>query len=296
MIVPMGSRLVLATLLLVACDARLHTGGGATTDATTADSPFRSNADAPAIDAPAMLGPWGTPQLIPGASDPALAEDDGTPNQALTELYFGVVNGATNKDLFWMQRATATDPWGPKTLLYQSANNDESPRLSLDELTLYFGRNGDIYQMTRTAVGQPWGTATIVPGVNVVGNTVYEKWLAVCQGGYYIVSRDADLYEGTLPNPPTKITSLSTGGSEISTWLSTDCKTVMFARTPTGGQSDIYISTRTATTDPWPAATALPDFNTATSNEEDPWMSNDMRSFVFASNAAGTKDLYLSTR
>ena len=197
----MGSRLVLASLLLVACDARLHVGG-ATTDATSADSPFRANDDAPAIDAPAMLGPWGTPALIPGASDPALAEDDGTPNQALTELYFGVVNANTNKDLYWMQRATATDPWGPKTLLYQSANNDESPRLSLDELTLYFGRNGDIYQMTRAAVGQPWGTASIVPGVNVVGNNTYEKWLAVCQGGYYIVSRDADLYEGTLPNPP----------------------------------------------------------------------------------------------
>jgi Tol biopolymer transport system component len=135
-----------------------------------------------------------------------------------------------------------------------------------------------------------------VPGVNIIGNATYEKWFAVCQGGYYIESRDSDLYEGTLPNAPAKIASLSTAGSEISTWLSPDCKTVMFARTPAAGQTDIYIATRAATTDPWPAATALPDFNTATFNEEDPWMSNDMRAFVFASNASGSKDLYISTR
>lgn len=291
----MSGRLALVAVL-AACSAKLHQGGGDTPDATVADGQNRANQDARAVDAPASLGPWGTPQTIPGANDPALAEDDGTPNQALTELYFGVVNANTAKDLYWMQRASATAPWGPKTLLYQSANNDESPRLSLDELTLYFGRNGDIYQMQRSAVGQPWGTATIVPAVNVVGNTVYEKWMAVCAGGYYMLSRDSDLWEGTLGSAPTKVTSLSTAASEISTWLSADCKTVMFARTPTGGQTDIYISTRANATDPWPAATLLPDFNTTTSNEEDPWMSNDMRAFVFASNAGGTKDLYLSTR
>jgi hypothetical protein len=290
----MGGRLALVAVL-AACSARLHQGG-ALTDGALADGRSNANADAPASDAPAGLGPWGTPQPIPGANDPALAEDDGTPNQALTELYFGVVNTNTAKDLYWMKRASASDPWGPRTLLYQSAGNDESPRLSLDELTLYFGRNGDIYQMTRTALDQPWGTPSIVPAVNVVGTATYEKWLAVCQGGYYMESRNADLYEGTLGSAPTKVTSLSTADSEISTWLSADCKTVMFARAPAGGQTDIYISTRASTADPWPAATVLTDFNTNTSNEEDPWMSNDMHSFVFASNAAGTKDLYLSTR
>ncbi len=290
----MGGRLALVAVL-AACSAKLHQGGE-TADAPLADGQNRTHMDAPAIDAPASLGPWGTPQPIPGANDPALSEDDGTPNQALTELYFGVVNANTAKDLYWMTRATATDPWGPKTLLYSSAGNDESPRLSVDELTLYFGRNGDIYQMQRSAIGQPWGTPAIVPAVNVVGNATYEKWMAVCQGGYYMLTRDSDLWEGTLGSAPTKVTSLSTAGSELSTWLSADCKTVMFARQPAGGQTDLYISTRANVTDPWPAATVLPDFNTLTSNEEDPWMSTDMHTFVFASNAGGTKDVYLSRR
>jgi len=292
----MGGRLALALLLLGACSAELH-HGQLTADAPPADT-TQNPTDAPAgsPDAPVALGPWGTPALIPGASDPALSEDDGTPNQALTELYFGVVNANTNKDLYWMTRATPSDPWGTKQLLVQSANNDESPRLSPDELTLYYGRNGDIYQLTRASLTAPWGGNQIVPAVNVVGSATYEKWMAVCDNNYYMLVRNSDLWEGTLGSAPTKVDSLSTTGSEISTWLSKDCLTVMFARTPTNGQEDIMISTRATTTDPWPAATVLTDFNTATSNEEDAWMSNDGHTFTFASNAAASKDLYMSTR
>jgi hypothetical protein len=293
----MGRCLAFSLVVLGACNAQLHLGGGAGPDASTPDAPHAvDGAINNGPDAPAALGPWGTPQLIPGASSGALDEDDGTPNQALTELYFSVVNANTAKDLYWMTRATPQDPWGPKQLLAQSNNNDESPRLSYDELTLYYGRNGDIYQMTRASTTSAWGTPTIVPAVNVVGNNTYEKWLATCDGNYYMEIRNSDLYEGTLGSAPTLVASLSTSGNEISTWLSKDCKTVMFARTPTNGQTDLYISTRATANDPWPAATVLTDFNTPTSNEEDPWESLDQRAFVFASNAGGTKDLYISTR
>jgi hypothetical protein len=293
----MGRGLAFTVVVLGACNAQLHLGDQ--NKGPTPDGPVASDAPADgtnAPDAPAMLGPWGTPQLIPGANNPNINEDDGTPNQALTELYLSVDNGATNKDLFWMTRATPTDPWGPKQLLAQSNGNDESPRLSYDELTLYYGRNGDIYAMTRATTTSPWGPPSIVAAVNVPGNNVYEKWLAICDNNYYMEVRDSDLWEGTLGNAPMKVTSLSTTGSEISTWLSKDCKTVMFARTPLNGQEDIYMATRNSVTDPWPAATAITDFNTATSNEEDAWMSLDQKTFVFASNAGGTKDLYISTR
>jgi hypothetical protein len=294
----MGGRLALALLLVGACNgAQLHNGHSVGPDAQSSDAaPNGTDAPMSSPDAPVALGPWGTPQLIPGASDPTLSEDDGTPNQTLTELYFGVVTANNGKDLYWMTRATPNDPWGPKQVLMSTPNADESPRLSPDELTLYYGHNGDIYQMTRATLTSPWGGNQLVPAVNVVGNATYEKWMAVCDNNYYMLSRDSDLWEGTLGSAPTKVTSLSTTGSEISTWLSKDCLTVMFARTPPMGQTDIYISTRASTSAPWPAATALPDFNTVTSNEEDPWMSCDGHTFVFASNAAGTKDLYMSTR
>jgi hypothetical protein len=291
----MGRCLAFTVVVLGACNAQLHLGGG--TDASSPDAARGIDAaNNVTPDAPAMLGPWGTPQLVPGASDPAIAEDDGTPNQALTELYFAVVNLNTAKDLYWMTRATPQDPWGPKQLLAQSTNNDESPRLSYDELTLYYGRNGDIYQMTRASTTSPWSAPSIVPAVNVIGNATYEKWMAVCDNNYYMLIRDSDIWEGTLGSAPTKVTSMSTADSEISTWLAKDCKTMMFARQPANGQTDLYMSTRASTADPWPAATKLTDFNTAASNEEDPWESIDQHTFIFASNAGGTKDLYISTR
>jgi hypothetical protein len=294
----MGGRLALALLLLGACNAELNQHQQLVTPVDSG----RADAAAPINSAPdAMVdaGPaWGTRQPIVGASSTTLQEDDGTPNQALTELYFAIVNTGTGKDLYWMTRKSPSDPWGVPVVLVQNNGNDESPRLSLNELTLYFGENGDIYEMTRAAPdsASPWSTPTIVPNVNVVGNATYEKWLAVCANDYYMVSRNNDLYEGTLGSAPTIVTSLSTADAELSTWLSADCLTVMFARFPQGGHEDIYISHRASMSDPWPAATPLGMFNTPNFNEEDPWESNDQHTFVFASNALGTKDLYMSTR
>jgi hypothetical protein len=58
----------------------------------------------------------------------------------------------------------------------------------------------------------------------------------------------------------------------------------------------MFEATRTSPTGAWSDPTKLPDFNTTTSSEEDPWVSTDQRVFVYASNASGIKDLYISTR
>ena len=59
----------------------------------------------------------------------------------------------------------------------------------------------------------------------------YEKWLAVCNGGNVMVSRDTgggngqDLYEGiaSAAAPPSPMTSSTRLSAESSTFLSTDC-------------------------------------------------------------------------
>src|SRR5205823_2546387 len=103
-----------------------------------------------------------------------------------------------------MTRATRNDAFGAPVALPATINTaavEESPRLSQNDLTLYFGRGGDIYASTRATIGSPWGTPAIVTGS---GNTAnYEKWLAVCGTNHFMVSRangaaGQDLYEGTL--------------------------------------------------------------------------------------------------
>src|SRR5439155_13185554 len=130
----MGRAPFLALLLACGCNARL---GGDTLDAH--GSPDSSHRDGHVIDSPpdSSLGPWGAPQLVPGASDPAVAEDDVTLSSTLTELYFRKPVAGQSSDLFWMTRATPQSPWGAPQPLTQlnTIAAEESPRLSPDDLT-----------------------------------------------------------------------------------------------------------------------------------------------------------------
>lgn len=294
----MDCRFVLGILLLAACKAQL---ADAPDDAgTQPDANGFQPADAAMVDAQTMLGPWGTPARIPGG-DSALDEDDPTLSSTRLELFFKR-SDANDSNLYVMTRATTASAWGPPVALtvLNTAGNEESPRLTSDDLTLYFGRDGDIYRSTRAAVGGAWGAATAVTVLNTAN--VVEKWGVVCTDGYAMVSRAAanrgqDLYEGTIAaGANTAVPQLNSTSNEQGIFLSNDCLRVYYQSNRTNAQFDIYMATRTSPTAAWSNPTLLPDFNTATFSEEDPWISADQRTFVFASNSSGSKDLYISIR
>jgi len=295
----MGRWVAAALLLLAACKAELSASDSA--DASNSQPDSKVFLDA-AIDSPLMLGAWGTAELVPGASDDTLAEDDATLSSNKLELYFKRTDVGTGSNLYVITRTTLTSPWSTPPLALGILNSDvdeESPRLSADDRTMYFGRNGQIYQTTRTAVGQPWGAATEVIPLNTAA---YEKWAAVCGGGYAIVSRNTtangqDLFEGTVTGgAPTAITAFNTTFAEQGTLLSTDCLHLYFQSNRDNNQFDLFEATRSATNAQWSNPNKMLDFNTTTSSEEDPWVSTDQRVFVFTSNINGTKDVFISTR
>jgi hypothetical protein len=295
----MDSRFVLGLMLLVACDARLGDaltdgggGGGGGSDGSG------MNGSDGGSDGQTPLGPWSAPTKIPGASS-AADEDDATLSSARLEIYFKR-NDSDSANLYVMTRATQSDPFGSPVALtvLNSTVDEESPRLSQDDLTLYFGRNGDIYKSTRAAVGSPWGAASTVAALNT---GAYEKWAAVCSNGYAMVSRAVtgegqNLFEGTITTgATTAVTQLNSTSAEQGTLLSNDCLRVYF-QSNRDGQFNIYIATRLTMTAAWSNPTALPDFNTATYSEEDPWIAPDQRTFVYTNNSSGNKDVYISTR
>src|SRR5690606_19300245 len=98
-----------------------------------------------APDAQVMLGPWGTPQKVPGG-DSGAGEDDAMLSSTQLELYFKRSDG-NDSNLYVMTRASLTSPWSapvPLTAL-NTGEDEESPRLSQDDLTMYFASDGDIY-------------------------------------------------------------------------------------------------------------------------------------------------------
>jgi hypothetical protein len=260
--------------------------------------------DAPA-DAPAdtMLGAWGTPLIVPGASTTTLNEDDGSLSANTLELVFAVadpMNGG--KDLYYMSRSSPTAAWStpPQKLPFNlTGPSEETPRFSQDDLTLYFASDRiaanslDIHRVTRTAVGSTWSAPAIVAGPSTVAA---EKWFAPCDGNRYLVIVGGDIAEGTLGmGAPTIVASLSSPQSETGTFITGDCMTAYFASVRSG-TNKLYRSTRTSPTVAWPAPTVVTEFAGIGGNQEDPWISPDQRTFAFVSDVRMTKDLYITTR
>jgi Tol biopolymer transport system component len=304
----MRGRHTLGILLLCACKSEL---GGDNVNNEVDDAETNSDTqtvqDDAAPDGMTALGPWGTPALVPGANTTA-QEDDAALSSDTLELYFKKVD-ATDANLYVMTRASTSSPWStpaPVTTLNTSgaspANDEESPRLSANDLTMYFGRGGDIYKSTRASKTSPWGTATAVTILNPTAPAAnYEKWADVCDTGYAIVSRNGggngqDLVEGTITaGAATVLTDLNSPQADQGTLLMPDCKTLYF-QSNRDGEFNIYMATRATATGAWGSPIKLPDFNTTQFGEEDPWTSPDGHTFVFVSNASGNKDVYISTR
>ena len=290
-------------MLAAACGVRLNGGGDEPQPDSSQTTPDASQGGPDAPDTP-MLGPWGPPKLVPGASSTTLAEDDASLSSTAKEMVFAVVNAAitpATKDLYYMSRQSTTSPWSTpvKLLFNDDVASDETPRFSDDDLTLYFasGRAGglDIWKVQRTTVDSPWGPPAHVDGVNTAGT---DKWFVPCPGtNIYLTILGTDIGQGTMGNPPAVCDELSSTSSETGTFVSRDCKTVYFASNRSG-TNRLYVASRPAVGMPFNPPEMVVDFLGLGGNQEDPWLSPDLRTFVFVSDIGTglTKDVYISTR
>lgn len=293
----------LAALLSAACGATI-TGDPPTNsnvDASTEDGALINEPDGPPADA-YMLGPWGTPQPMTAINSGA-AEDDATMTWGGTEIVFARDDGA-QKHLYFSSLVGGV--WQAPVKAPFSANadeRDETPRYGADDLTLYFASsrnnaiaNSDVYVVTRTAVGQPWSAPAKLAALST-GTT--DKWVSPCPTEFLMIRTTAgngqsEIYGGSGLANPAKIVELDSNAGETGTFLTQDCLTMYFASTR-DGDNDLWMSHRTATTVPWQAPTKFTTFGTAFA-EQDPWISNDGRTFLFASSVTGAGDIYMVTR
>jgi hypothetical protein len=296
----------LASALVSACNAQIS---GASGDRMMPDA--AAAADSALPDAPVTLGPWSTPAIIPPAALSTANEDDDTLSANALEMIFAI-EGTSGKDLFYTARSSATADWSTAvTVPFNSPQSDETPRLSDDGLTLFFasGRAGhgnlDIWSVQRTALDNTtWGMPQ--PMLNIGTDTLLEKWFMPCGTDRYVMvqataSNGTDLVEGSLAGgTPAAVTELNSPQNETGTFVSRDCLTIYFAsnRPSSASPTKIYTSHRASLTSPWVMPSVVVDFPIpgSTAGQEDPWRSEDGRTFVFASDAAGTRDIYISTR
>lgn len=294
------------TLLLLLCACKAEIAGG-----NPADSDAAIGGDAANVDA--ALGAWSTPAPVGGAAT-GIAEDDASLSNSKLEMIFAKSDPAIDagrKHLYWMSRpADTSTAWSTPTRLAfnEDGTSDETPRFSADDKTLYFASSragtagaNDIWTTTRPTVGVATGW-TAPARLGAISSTLNDKWCMPCSAGRYLMisarapSTSEDVYEGLSGQAPTLVTELSSADSETGPYLSPDCLTVYFASTRSG-ENRIYKSTRTAIGSPWTPPALVPDFMTTGMSQEDPWLSDDQRTFVFSAlTAAGNKDVYITTR
>ena len=107
-----------------------------------------------------------------------------------------------------------------------------------------------------------------------------------------------DIYEGVNGGgQPTLVTALSDlTNTDNGPFLASDCMTAYFASNRSGTQR-IYIAKRSTANGPWDPPQPLPDFTNIGLAQEDPWISEDGKTFMFsATTTAGNKDVYITTR
>ena len=88
--------------------------------------------------------------------------------------------------------------------------------------------------------------------------------------------------------------TLSHDGLEL-VFVTRDCLTVHFASTRLG-PNKIFTSKRAAIGQPWSPPVEVDTFAALGGAQQDPFISDDTRIFMFVSDADGTNDLYISTR
>ena len=243
------------------------------------------------------LGAFSAPQPIPGANTGA-DEQDPVMTSNGRELTFSLV--AAQKDLYVMQRDAGGGFSAPVPVTFDDpAGDDAAPRLSPDDLTLWFGstRAGsaaeDVWTTTRTAIGGVWTAPVQFAQVN---SPQVENWLSICGDGHYVLVRELALFEGVLGGAaPQPIAELNVSGYESGALLMADCTTLYFS-SEQAGDRDLYVAHRAAPVAPWQPAQPLTELNVAGADEEDPWLSADERTVIFASSRAGSFDLYIATR
>lgn len=244
-------------------------------------------------------------------------------------LYFGSdrPGGSGGFDIWVARRACSDCPWDtPANLgsVINSTANETGPGLSPDGHLLFFTSNrpggqglSDLYMSRRDDPNDDFGWGPPVglgPGVNTAAAEAGAEYLQNAEDGtgnlYFNRAPPggtADLYyasltpDGDTRGPAVLIPELSDPiATDQGATLRSDGREIFFFSNRAGGLGgvDLWTSTRQSIHDPWDAPVNLSPLNSPAA-EQQPSLSNDGRTLVFASSRTGGfggTDIWASTR
>jgi len=273
---------------------------------------------------------WSAPvNLGATINSPANEQGPTLSNDGLS-LYFGSdgAGGSGSFDLWVARRPCPDCPWeSPVNLgpIVNSAASETGPGLSIDGHLLFFtstraGGQGlaDLYLSHRANPKDDFGWGPpggLGPDVNTAAVEAGAEYLQSAEDGaanlYFNrapLGGTADIYsapltrEGETRGPAILVAELSDPiATDQGVSLRTDGREVFFFSTRAGGSggADLWTSTRSSVHEPWSPPTNLGTSFNSPASDQQPNLSSDGRTLLFASSRAGGfggTDIWMSTR
>jgi Tol biopolymer transport system component len=242
------------------------------------------------VDAPLRLGPWQPAASLTVLNSTGDEEDVSLTADGLT-MYFAS-DGSGTFELYRTSRASVAENFAAPTVVTEAAPLGAIfGQISGNGLRFYFHDTEDIYVIERADELAAFGSKrklddisssgfdanpAVAPGEMFASTTVI---LSYTDYAIDVFARDS-IDAAWQPMPHSA--ALQSDVRDSATTLSGDGLTIIFHsdRASTDGTADLFVSTRTSTNEPFPAAVPIMELNTA-GHETDPFLSADQRTLIF---------------
>lgn len=291
------------------------TGTMTTTTTTTVGTDDGSDSSSGGTDTgePVQWGPFlGAFAIVELNSDDL--DDDPTLRGDLLEIYFASDRDGT-EDIWVSVRTDVAQNFPAPQLVAGDVNDDFStettPELSPDGRVLTFasdrgdGTSGllDIFVTTRADPGDAWAPVVRISELSTASHegsfvrTQDELTGYLCRNA---TGNQEDLLRTTRLDPGQpwgagQLLAIDADASDCSPWIDAKDQQLWFTSERDGGQGGYDLWWSTVDNGVVAAPQAVVELNTD-DDEEDPWMSPDGSILVFASDRAGSTDLYFAVR
>ena len=257
---------------------------------------------------------FGTPTEVPNVNSSSRDFNSSISADGLSLFFISTrPGGAGGTDIWVTTRETTDDPWGTPVNLGTSMNTsggDGGVSISFDDLSLYFSSmrgggygNGDLWVATRETIHSEWGTPkNLGPTVNSSADQCYPSISADELALYFNSNRGGggggyDLWVTTRETadddwgaPVNLGPTVNGSAQDVHPGISADGRLLFFASTRSGGVggSDIWVTSRATTDDPWGESVNLGSTVNSSKWEDFPNVSADGSTLFFRASLSGS--------
>jgi hypothetical protein len=305
-------------LAVVGCGTLdVHLGDGharIVSDAGQRDAGSHRDA-APERDARADAGsvPSGftKPVVLTSLSNDSSVDDDPSLTSDLTLIYFDSKRdgGKGKEDIFSAERADVHAGWDTPEAVdaLNTADRETGIALSADGLRIWFSSDRpesqgglDVFTAERTSRSAGWSAVTRVDELSTpdddLVSAVNDAGTVCLLGRRPKGADDYDMYVSERASmadpwqPAQAIAELDTKANESDAFLAGEGYELLFTRS-----KDLQFARRPALSAPFALVGPLKELNSS-SDDRDPWATQDLRYIVFSSNRSGSYELYEASR